>query len=277
MKNNTLIIFVIVLLTICVVILSGLLFLGISNNSNRFIFNFKNRNKVLDDLVFDEEYEKEFNKIVINAEAANIEIRRSNKNQLVVYGEKDLLEVRNEKDLYVNYDAKPCKFFCLNINLGKIILYLEEDFQGLIEIKNDYGDIEIEEFLQSEIKIESSYGDTKVDGVKTLTADSSAGTIEIGTVTDAKINNNYGDIKIDLVDNKADINADCGNIKIKKMYIKENSNINNNFGDIKIESTSDVLIEADVSLGDKKINNNNYKSDIILKIENNCGDIKVNQ
>ena len=268
MKNNTLIIFVIVLLTMCVVILSGLLFLGISNNSNRFIFNFKNRNKVLDDLVFDEEYEKEFNKIVINAEAANIEIRRSNKNQLVVYG---------EKDLYVNYDAKPCKFFCLNINLGKIILYLEEDFEGLIEIKNDYGDIEIEEFLQSEIKIESSYGDTKVDGVKTLTADSSAGTIEIGTVTDAKINNNYGDIKIDLVDNKADINADCGNIKIKKMYIKENSNINNNFGDIKIESTSDVLIEADVSLGDKKINNNNYKSDIILKIENNCGDIKVNQ
>ena len=52
--------------------------------------------------------------------------------------------------------------------------------------------------------------------------------------------------------------------------------INSDLGDIKIEETNDIYIETDVSLGDAKVNNNNRHSEIILSIENNLGDIKVN-
>ena len=47
-------------------------------------------------------------------------------------------------------------------------------------------------------------------------------------------------------------------------------------GDIKINSTNDIRIDAKVSLGEEKVNNSNYKSDIVLNLENSCGNIEVN-
>ena len=85
-----------------------------------------------------------------------------------------------------------------------------------------------------------------------------------------------GDIKIDKVNEFLDIKADCGDIKIKYVDIKENSKIENNMGDIKINSTNDIRIDAKVSLGEEKVNNSNYKSGIVLNLENSCGNIEVN-
>ena len=48
-------------------------------------------------------------------------------------------------------------------------------------------------------------------------------------------------------------------------------NINNTISNIK-----NVYIDSKTDYGDNDINNNDRKSDIVLKIKNNCGDIKVN-
>ena len=50
----------------------------------------------------------------------------------------------------------------------------------------------------------------------------------------------------------------------------------NNLGDIKILNTNEIYFDAKTNLGDTKINNNYNKSEITLKIQNDCGDIEIN-
>lgn len=275
MKNKCLIIFLIILLSICCIFLGVILYLGLSGKN---IFNFGGFSNVSEELVYDKAYEEAFDKININTSAAMIEIKNSLEDLTIVkiYGNIELLKLDDEKELNIEYRSEPCIGLCFNQSIAKIEIYLPTDYEGNIEIKNKYGDIELDEFLNSNIKVSSSYGDTIIDGANTLEVSSSAGDIDIGTVTKATIDNNLGDIKIKKVLSYLDINADCGDIKIDEAILDSNSTINNNLGDIKIKHTNDIRIEAKTSLGDSKIENNNYKSDIVLKITNSCGDIKVN-
>ena len=64
-------------------------------------------------------------------------------------------------------------------------------------------------------------------------------------------------------------------MKIKNIELKENSKIKNDLGDVKIGNTNDIYIDANVDLGEYKINKNNRYAESTLKIDVNCGDIKV--
>lgn len=275
MKNRGLIIFLIVLLILCAILLSGILFVSLSGKG-RLFRGFASFDRTVDKVIYDREFSSDVNDVLINANAANIEVKEGTENRLVVYGEDKYLNVSEDKDLVVNYSEKGCKFFCFNVKVGKVIVYLNADFKGNIRVDNDYGDVEIGEFKESMVRVKSAYGDTSVKAAKEVDIESSAGDVEVGTVFVARIENNYGDIIIDRVNQKLDISDDCGDIKIKQVNLTENSSIDNDFGSVKIDVTNDILIDADVSLGDKKVNNNNYKSDVVLKIKNDCGDIKVN-
>lgn len=44
---------------------------------------------------------------------------------------------------------------------------------------------------------------------------------------------------------------------------------------MKIGETNDIYIDAKTDLGEVKVNRNNRYSEITLEIENDCGDIKV--
>lgn len=46
-------------------------------------------------------------------------------------------------------------------------------------------------------------------------------------------------------------------------------------GDVKIEEKNDIYVDAKVDLGDCKIGNNNRHSEITLKVDMSCGDIKI--
>lgn len=275
MKNKGLIIFLIILLSISCIFLSLILYLGLSG---KFPFNFGGFNNVSNELVYDKIYEETFDNININTSAAMIEIKNSRDELTTVkiYGDLELLKLDDDKILNINYKSKPCIGLCVNQSIAKIEIYLPNDYEGNIEIENKYGDILLDEFLNSNIKVSSSYGDTTIDGANILDAKSSAGDIEVGIVSKATIENNLGDIKIKKVLSYLDINADCGDIKIDEAIIDTDSYINNSLGDIKIKRTNDIRIDAKTSLGDTKVENNNYKSDIVLKITNSCGDIKVN-
>ena len=75
--------------------------------------------------------------------------------------------------------------------------------------------------------------------------------------------------------NKCNINSACGDIKVYSVQIQENSSIKSDFGDVKINNSNDIYVDTNVDLGDVKIRNNNRYSDITLKIDSSCGDIKV--
>ncbi len=291
MKNKKVIITLIILLSIVMVSVS-ILFINLMKNNFKFKWNLQVSNQ----LILDKTYEEAFNKIMIDATTSEIDIKRSQDNKIktLIYGKEDTTLVTTDIDtLNIKSNEKECIGFCFNQKSSKIEIYLPTDYDGKIVIKNDYGDIYIDEFLKADIDIEEDCGDIEIMGsdniditskygdidiVKANKADIEAdcGSIAIDNIDDITINDKYGDIKIKNVNNYLDLHNSCGDIVIDNVNLKKDSYIEDDFGDIKIDSTNQIFIDGKVDLGDLKINNNYNKADTTLKINNNCGDIKIN-
>ena len=296
MNNKTLKIILIVFLSILVIGLS-IFFVNILTNKNFRFGHFSFGHKVSNELVFNQEYEAIFDIIKIDSKSSDIEIKEGNESKVkvVIYGDKDEtnVEVVNNK-LNIKSNEKKCIGFCFNMTIAKIEVYLPSSYSGNINIKNNYGDVNIGNFdnliLDAKLdagdikvdslksgKIKNSYGDIKILGYsKELEIDQDCGDVEVSEVDRIKLENNYGDIDIGKVNEYLQIKEDCGDVKIDSLNLKENSSIHNSYGDIKIGSTNEIYINAKTSLGDTKINNNYQKSYVTLTIDNSCGDIRVN-
>jgi len=91
------------------------------------------------------------------------------------------------------------KFF--NTKVSKTEIYVPKTYDKLIEIKNNYGNIEIGEFENSTISIEEDYGNVKVENAKDITMQNNYGDISLGDAESATLNESCGDIKIKKVKN----------------------------------------------------------------------------
>ena len=295
MKNKPLII---TLISIFSVLCIGLIvvFVMALNGKFRlphFSFNVSTSNK----LVLDKVYDGNYDIIEITSKSGDIEIKQSDdiNIRVIVYGKKKYtnVDVYNSK-LKITVDEDGCKFFCFNKKIPKIVVYVPASYEGKFKINDNFGDIEIDEFKNSimeitadcgdisvksakEATITNKYGDIEVDNVGKATINESAGDVKIGTANILDVNNNFGDIKIDNITSKFNIKNDCGDVKIDTINIDKNSYIKDNLGDIKINTTNEIYIDAKTKLGDVEVNDNFRKSDITLKIENDCGDIEVNK
>lgn len=296
MNNKTLKIILIIFLSILVIGLS-VFFVNILTNKNFRFGHFSFGHKVSNELVFNQEYETVFDTIKIDSKSSDIEVKEGNESKVkvVIYGDKDEtnVEVVNNK-LNIKSNEKGCIGFCFNMTIAKIEVYLPSSYSGNINIENNYGDVNIGNFDNlilyatldaGDIKVDSlktgkiknSYGDIKISGYsKELNIDQDCGDVEVSEVDRIKLENNYGDINIGKVNEYLQIKEDCGDVEIASLNLKENSSIHNSYGDIKIGSTNEIYINAKTSLGDTKVNNNYQKSDVTLTIDNNCGDIRVN-
>lgn len=294
MKNKSFIIFLISLLSI--ISIGLIIFMVNVINGNFHFSNILFSSQVSNQLIIDETYDNNFKKITINTSASDIEIKNSNneKIKVVVYGEKDQTTIQtSDENLSISSKEQTCIGFCFNKEISKIEVYLPENYSHLIEVKNNYGDIRIDSFLNANINVDedcgdvsviggneviinNNYGDIKIEKANIVTIKEAAGDVKIGEVNDAIVENDYGDIEIDSVLNYLDIKEDCGDVKIDQIHLNKNSKISNNLGDIKIGSPNEIFINAKTDLGDEKINHNYPKSDIELTIENDCGDITIN-
>lgn len=289
MKNNTLIVCLIVLL---VIISIGLITFMIKVINGKMGFPYK----VSDELVVDEEYDNNFDEINITSDASDIEVKETSgeKIRVVIYGDKDKTEVEEKNnELRIISKHKKGSWFAFRNKIAKIEVYIPKDYDKNIIINNKYGDIDVEEFSKANIEINedcgdvdviggnkvditNKYGDIKLEKAKEANIKQSAGAVKVESVDDIVVKNNYGDIKITNVYNSINAEEDCGDVKIDNLTINKDSSIKNNLGSIKIGSTNEIYIEAKTDLGDVKVNNNYKKSDITLNLKNNCGDIKVN-
>ena len=294
MKNKKWIIALIILLSIMMIALS-IFFVNLLQGNFKFKgFRFELQSS--NELILDKTYEEKFNNIVIDATISEIFIKKSDTENIkvVIYGEKDYTDVETNFDsLNIKISEKNCIGFCFNQKSAKIEISLPVEFDGNIDIKNDYGDISIDEFLNANmdveedcgdvlilggniVKVDNNYGDIEIEKANTLTVNEDCGDVVISSVFDAVVKNSYGDIKINSVDNYLNLENDCGDIELNTINLKKDSYIKNDYGDIEIGSTNELFIDAKTDLGKVKINNNYHKSDITLKIENDCGDIEVN-
>lgn len=285
------------LLSILVILLISLMVFVILNGKIDFM-KFGISSKISNNLIYDKEFENKFEKINIKSDASDIKIKKSDDSNIkvLVYSEKERVKNINVSDntsLDINLKMrKGFNFSWFNYINSKIEVYIPKDYSKDIKIETSYGDIEIDDFIDSNIdivsdcgdieidsgnsiKIENKYGDTIIKNANSIDVNADCGDIEIGNVKKAKLKNSFGDIEIKNVYEYIDIEDNCGDISIDNISLKENSNIKDNMGDIEIKNIKDIYIDAKTSLGDVSINNNYRKSNITLKIENDCGDIEV--
>lgn len=288
----------ILLITFLSLIVLGLISFMVSvivNGKNNFI-GFKFIEKTSTNLIYDKEYSDDFNEIKINSDAAKIEVINSDTANVKVkmYSEKQYKnKIINNSGVLNVISYHKSKFVGFNQKIAKIEIYIPEDFNKTINITNNYGDIYVEDFIDANINVESdagdidvdmantleiknSYGDTKIGKVNDINLESNCGDVKIDEVRSAEVSNDLGDIEIKNVKEYLDVTADCGDIDIDKISLTKNSKIVNNLGDIEIKDIKNVYIDAKTDMGKVSVNNNNQKSDITLKIENDCGDIDVN-
>lgn len=293
MKNKKLTIFLIIILSLLALLVIGFMIVLMSGKFN--FLNFKSYKGVSENLEIEETYDIDFNEININVEAGNIYIKKSENEQVkvVVYSDEEKSTVTtNNNTLSVDVNAKKCNFFCINTVISKVEVYLPSNYSNKINIENNFGDIEIEEFMNATIDIEENYGDIKVsevndikvhndfgkveiDKVNKADIEVSAGDIKIENVNEINAENNLGDIKIKNINGYLSIINDCGDIELDNVVLTKDSNIKSDLGDIDINEIKDVYIDVKTDIGNAKINNNYRESEITLEIENDLGDIKI--
>ena len=262
MKNKGWIIAMIIFWIILIIFLIAFLSYVMLNNTNIpiGIYNTSNNSEI----ICNENYDLEFiNNIEILVSAGKLKIEENTDDQKVkvlVYGDQNRqidVSVDNGKLKIDNTKSKRV-VFSFNNHIDEITVYLPRNYNKEINVKSDYGNVDMIDLENATINIEESCGD-----------------INLGKVKNLQIDSDYGSIDVDTVLNKLDIEIDCGDLKIKNIELKENSKIKNDLGDVKIGNTNDIYIDANVDLGEYKINKNNRYAESTLKIDVNCGDIKV--
>lgn len=291
MKSNGFKIFLIVILSILVLVVTAFMINMI--NGNIKFSNLMFSHSVSNKLVLDKTYDNDFTEVNINSSAADVYIKESvdNKVRVIIYGNKENLSVDSaDKRLTIKMSSEKRIGFCFSIS--KVEIYLPNDYDNLIKVVDNYGDIEIGRFPEATFDIEEDCGDVSILSGNIVTIDSdygdvdlkdavqaeinvSSGDVNIKKVNNVVVNNQYGDIKIENVNNYLNLVNDCGDITIDNIDLNKKSFIKDDYGDVKIGSTNKIYIDAKTELGDVEIKNNYQKSDIILKIENNCGDITI--
>lgn len=293
MKNKG---WIYVLICLCIILAMGLtIFLIQSLNGNsRFFFGRKNV-QISDQKVHDQLYDSSLERIEIGTDAGNVEISSSQDETIhvIVYGEEDQTKVNQKgNELEIQTTTKKCVGFCFSEKISKIIVLVPNSFDGVMEIRNHFGDIAIDEFQYASIIVEAdcgnveiesankvdiknNYGNISVSSSVDATVRASAGNIQIGTVTSAKVQNSFGSIKIEKVLSEIDLENNCGDIVIDEAMILKDSKIEGDLGSIKIRKINDIYIDASADLGNVTVEKNNNQSEVTLRIHNDCGEIKV--
>ena len=262
MKNNGLIITAIIVLSIVVFLLVMFLVMCLTGRISfrggiMFGLGSKSTN-----VIYDNQFELEkVSNIEIREDAGDVIIKETSDDNIkvVLYGDdsNDAKVDLNNGKLNVDNTHKKTKLFGGRKN--EIIIYIPSNYSNEIKVKNNYGNCEITDLENSTLNINCDAGD-----------------VEVGKIKNATIKCNYGNIEVKEILNNCEIKADCGNIKIDRISIQENSSIKANLGNVDINSTNDIYIEADVDLGKTNIANNNRNSNITLKIKCDCGNITIN-
>jgi len=85
----------------------------------------------------------------------------------------------------------------------------------------------------------------------------------------------YGNIEVKEILNKCELKANCGNISIGTLSIKENSSIKADLGNIEVNKAHDIYIDAKVDLGHCNINQSNRQSNVTLTVKCDCGNVNI--
>lgn len=265
MKNKGLIITLIILLSIIIFFLVIFLVMYLKGEINfkNGIFSMGSKST---NIIYDKQFELEdIKNIDVKQDAGDILVKETTEDyiKVVLYGENEgdaQVELNNGKLTIDNtHNKRSFAFFNFGVAKNDIIIYVPSNYSNVINIKNDYGECELTDLENATVNI-----------------DCDAGNVELGKIRNATIKCDYGNVEVKEIMNKCEIKADCGNIQIDTISIKENSSIKADLGNVDINSTNDIYIDADVELGKTNIDKNNRNASVTLKINCDCGNVTIN-
>ena len=257
MKSRKNILFLIVILSFLVVVLTLFLIVLISKD---YKFGF-DKNKFV--LVEDLEVEvTKIDSINIYTYSTDVEFRESDeKVKIEYYSNVDENSKIVMKDNGIYLREKKNNSVCFGIcNVDrKVVIYIPSKYLGDLDIKTSSGDV-FSRTNVNDINIVSSSGDIKLLDVNNISLKTSSGDVEIGSVN-----------------NKFSLVTSSGDVDIESLNIGENSFIKTSSGDVDIVNNyANCYVETNTSSGDVEVNKFDRKSDIVLKINTTSGDVEVN-
>ena len=216
-------------------------------------------------IIFDKEYKlEEIDKIEVLSSAGDVTFEESENDEIrvVAYGkENSKLDVQlNNNKLKVDYSKTNNQWISFNRYSNDITIYIPSKYVGEIKVKNDFGECKICDLKDSTMDLEVNCGNIKVGEVKNL---------------EAKCD--LGNIRAEKILNKCNLEANCGDIKIEELQIQENSSMKCDLGSVKIKRINDIYVDANVDLGSTKLGKNNRQSEVTLKVDVDCGDLKIEE
>ena len=293
MNKGVAITLIVILSIIAIALTGGFIFLLRGNFEwGSFNLNFGSYSEKLVDSKTYESAEE----INVDAKTIDVFVEESIDEKITVelYSDKEVEYSFTENEGVLNFKAHYKSFsFGLFNKSAKLVVKVPKTYDKKFSIDSKTGDIHIAslENLTATIKattgdvkitkineatIDLGTGDVKVQEAKVLNVKQGTGDTKVDSVDYLDVNASTGDVKIQTVNNKVNITNTTGDIKIQTATITEDSNISNRTGDIKITSLTGAYVEADNNVGDTKVNNNDRKSELTIKIHTNTGDIRVN-
>lgn len=263
----------IILLSIIAVALTGILTLMLVRGTK---FNLNFSMKLSENLV-EEKTIEEIKDLKIDTNIADVDIETSEDEKVTVKLYCDDCEnhsIKNNDAIEVVLKDKR-KTFRLFSKGPRIVITVPKTYENNIGLKGDVADIEIASLKNASVNVELKTGDIDIDEINKASVKVTTGDVKIGRVNDLVVKATTGDVKLQYVGNFLDIALNTGDVKIERLNINESSKIKNNTGDIKIGTINDIYVDAKNNIGDTKVNTNDRKSDIVLTINSNVGDIKV--
>ena len=123
--------------------------------------------------------------------------------------------------------------------------------------------------------LETTSGKIEAEEIKEGEAKTTSGTIKIAKANKITAQTTSGSIHFEVIDGVCNLNSKSGSIKIGSIKISENSNIQTTSGSVKMVKADDMYIDTQTTSGSVKVNENNRKAEVELKIKTTSGSIKV--
>ena len=202
------------------------------------IFFVQDRTKKLEDRKY-----KEIESLNIYADSANINIYRSNDEQVrvVVYGTKnDTVEII-EGTRYLNISKTTGKNRCFLNCKNELDIYVPNEFKNII-IKSDVGNVTTENVSINNLSITTDVGNVTIDKVNVINVNSNVGNVvikEINGTNNSSIKTEVGNVNVDKIINlKLAAKSETGSVVIPviKEELQFTLNIETNIGNIDINS-----------------------------------------
>ena len=258
--NRGLRIFGLVMALLCLILVIG--FLGVVFVVPGGMFFGINKG-ISDRIVYDEDFEVDFKTLNISAKAGAIDVKetQNEKMQVKVYSDESKeYEIRKYEDNFrINVDNDGCRgVACFNYKMPRIEVYLPENYAEKIEIKNDYGDINVGYFEKAIMNIDEDYGK-----------------ISVKAAAELKAKNDMGATNINKVVGAVDVEASMGSVDIEELYLTKNSRIEASMGSVNVKKTNDIYIDAKADMGSANVAKNNRESKVELKVRCSMGSINI--